>query len=182
MAEQNKININYLHTLALQESETDTIQEIDSNLYNSISDLIKNLKSEGYDGVKEKINQAMIKMISDTTSMLLKLRLEKATLESSHQSVLLDEEKYILITHGTDTMCETAKLLGESSIDKTIVLFGSMVPYAVNGSDAFFNFGCALGSVQLLKVGVYIAMNGRILPWNDVEKNRSLGIFQTLHS
>ena len=96
MAEQNKININYLHTLALQESETDTIQKIDSNLYNSISDLIKNLKSEDYDGVKEKINQAMIKMISDTTSMLLKLRLEKATLESSNQSVLLDEEKYIL--------------------------------------------------------------------------------------
>jgi DNA replication factor GINS len=96
MAEQNKININYLNTLALQESETDTVQEIDSNLYNSISDLIKNLKSKGYDGVNEKINQAMIKMISDTTSVLLKLRLEKATLESSNQSVLLDEEKYIL--------------------------------------------------------------------------------------
>jgi len=96
MAEQNKININYLNTLALQESETDTIQEIDSNLYNSISDLIKNLKSENYDGIKEKINQAMIKMISDTTSVLLKLRLEKATLENSNQSVLLDEEKYIL--------------------------------------------------------------------------------------
>ena len=96
MAEQNKININYLNSLALQESETDIIQEIDSNLYNSISDLIKNLKSESYDGVKEKINQAMIKMISDTTSVLLKLRLEKATLENSNQSVLLDEEKYIL--------------------------------------------------------------------------------------
>jgi DNA replication factor GINS len=96
MAEQNKININYLQTLALQESETATILEIDSNLYNSISDLIKNLKSKDYDGVNEKINQAMIKMISDTTSVLLKLRLEKATLESSNQSVLLDEEKYIL--------------------------------------------------------------------------------------
>ena len=96
MAEQNKINLNYLHTLALQESETDTIQEIDLNLYNSISGLIKNLKSEDYDDVKEKINQAMIKMISDTTSVLLKLRLEKATLENSNQSVLLDEEKYIL--------------------------------------------------------------------------------------
>jgi DNA replication factor GINS len=96
MAEQNKININYLQTLALQESETTTILEIDSNLYNLISDLIKNLKSKDYDGVNEKINQAMIKMISDTTSVLLKLRLEKATLESSNQSVLLDEEKYIL--------------------------------------------------------------------------------------
>lgn len=88
------------------------------------------------------------------------------------------DEKFILITHGTDTMCETARLLGENSIDKTIVLFGSMVPYAVSDSDAFFNFGSALGSVQLLKAGVYIAMNGRILPWHDVEKNRSLGIFQ----
>jgi len=96
MSEQNKININSLNALILQEAETDSIQEIDSDLYNSISELIKNLKSEEYDGIKAKINQVMIKMISDTTSMLLKLRLEKATLESSNQSVLLDEEKYIL--------------------------------------------------------------------------------------
>ena len=96
MAEQNKININYLNTLALQESETDTIQEIDSNIYNSISELIKNLKNEKSDGIKAKINQAMINMITDTTSALLKLRLEKANLENSNQSGLLDEEKYIL--------------------------------------------------------------------------------------
>jgi len=96
MSEQNKININYLHTLILQESESDTIQEIDSNLYNSISELIKNLKSKEYDGAEAKINQAMINMITDTTSALLKLRLEKANLENSNQSVLLNEEKYIL--------------------------------------------------------------------------------------
>jgi len=80
----------------LQESESDTMQEIDSNLYNSISELIKNLKSEEYDGIKAKINQAMISMITDTTSALLKLRLEKAILENSNQSILLNEEKYIL--------------------------------------------------------------------------------------
>ena len=96
MSEQNKININSLNALILQEAETDSIQEIDSDLYNSISKLIKNLKSEEYDGIKAKINQAMIKMITDTTSALLKLRLEKAVLEKSNQSVLLDEEKYIL--------------------------------------------------------------------------------------
>jgi len=96
MSEQNKININSLNALILQEAETDSIQEIDSDLYNSISELIKNLKSEKYDGIKAKINQAMIKMITDTTSALLKLRLEKAVLEESNQSVLLDEEKYIL--------------------------------------------------------------------------------------
>ena len=96
MSEQNKISIKYLHTLVLREYETDTVQEIDSNLYNSISGLIKNLKSEEYDGIKAKINQTMIDMVTDTTSALLKLRLEKATFESSNQSVLLDEEKYIL--------------------------------------------------------------------------------------
>ena len=96
MSEQNKININSLNALILQEAETDPIQEIDSDLYNSISELIKNLKREEYDGIKAKINQAMIKMVTDTTSALLKLRLEKAVLEKSNQSVLLDEEKYIL--------------------------------------------------------------------------------------
>jgi len=96
MSEQNKININSLNSLILQEAETDSIQEIDSDLYNSISELIKNLKSEEYDGIKAKINQAMISMITDTTSALLKLRLEKAILENSNQSVLLNEEKYIL--------------------------------------------------------------------------------------
>ena len=80
----------------MQESESDTIQEIDYNLYNSVSKFIKNLKSEEYDGVEAKINQAMISMITDTTSTLLKLRLEKAILENSNQSILLNEEKYIL--------------------------------------------------------------------------------------
>ena len=92
------------------------------------------------------------------------------------------EEDFILITHGTDTMCDTARLIGESNIDKTIVLFGAMVPYAVSNSDALFNFGCALGSLQLLESGVYVAMNGRVLPWDDVEKNRDLGVFQSIDS
>jgi L-asparaginase len=56
------------------------------------------------------------------------------------------------------------------------------VPYAVSNSDALFNFGCALGSLQLLESGVYVAMNGRVLPWDDVEKNRALGVFQYIES
>ena len=96
MSEQNKININYLHGLVLQESENDAIQKIDSNLYNSISEFLQDLKNEKYDGIEGKINQTMIDMITDTTSILLKLRLEKASLDNSNQSVLLDEEKYIL--------------------------------------------------------------------------------------
>ena len=96
MSEQNEISIKHLHILVLRESETDVIQEINSNLYNSISELIKNLKSEEYDGIKAKINQIMINMVTDTTSALLKLRLDKATFKNSNQSVLLNEEKYIL--------------------------------------------------------------------------------------
>ena len=96
MSQQNEININYLHRLALQELETDTVQEIDSDLYNSISKFLKNLKNEKHDGIEGKLNQAMIDMIIDITSTLLKLRLEKATLRNSNKSVLLDEEKYIL--------------------------------------------------------------------------------------
>ena len=96
MSQQNEININYLHRLALQELETDTVQEIDSDLYNLISKFLKNLKNEKHDGIEGKLKQAMIDMITDITSTLLKLRLEKATLKNSNKSVLLDEEKYIL--------------------------------------------------------------------------------------
>ena len=96
MSPQNEININYLHRLALQELESDAIQETNSDLYNSISKLLKNLKDKKHDGIEEKLNQVMIEMITETTSTLLKLRLEKATLGNSNTSVLLDEEKYIL--------------------------------------------------------------------------------------
>ena len=96
MSQQNEININYLHRLALQELDSDAIQEVNSDLYNSISKLLKNLKNEKHDGIEEIINQAMIAMITDVTSALLKLRLDKAVLENSKQSALLAEEKYIL--------------------------------------------------------------------------------------
>ena len=96
MSEQNEISVNYLHRLALQELETDMVQEINSDLYNSISKFLKNLKNEKLGGIEGKINQTMIDMITDITSTLLKLRLEKATLGNSNKSVLLDEEKYIL--------------------------------------------------------------------------------------
>jgi len=89
-----------------------------------------------------------------------------------------DEDK-IIITHGTDTMVDTAQLLGDKIKDKTIVLFGSMIPYSVNNSDALFNLGGALSAVQNKKQGVYIAMNGQIFDFDKVKKNKKLGIFQT---
>ena len=87
-------------------------------------------------------------------------------------------EERIVITHGTDTMVETGRVLGEAGLDKTIVLTGAMVPYIFNNSDAVFNLGCAITAVQLQPHGVSIAMNGRIFPWNRVRKNRAIGGFE----
>ena len=87
-------------------------------------------------------------------------------------------ERHILITHGTDTMVETARLLGEAGLAKTIVLTGAMVPYAMGNSDAIFNLGCGLAAAQLQPEGVYIAMNGRIFSWDRVRKNYEQGTFE----
>ncbi|MEL6673939.1 MAG: asparaginase domain-containing protein [Bacteroidota bacterium] len=87
-------------------------------------------------------------------------------------------EDRILITHGTDTMVETAKILAEADIPKTIVLTGAMVPYRFGSSDGFFNLGSALAFAQLLDTGVYVVMNGRYFDWNNVRKNRETGFFE----
>jgi L-asparaginase len=87
----------------------------------------------------------------------------------------------IIITHGTDTMVETARVLAEAGIEKTIVLTGAMIPYKFGSSDGLFNMGCALSFVQTLPPGVYITMNGRYFLWDNVRKNRQSGIFETIN-
>jgi L-asparaginase len=90
-------------------------------------------------------------------------------------------ERAIVITHGTDTMCDTAAALAKASLpDKTIVLTGAMVPYAFGSSDGLFNLGSALSFVQVLAPGVYVAMNGRHFPWDAVRKNRETGVFEAV--
>jgi L-asparaginase len=91
-------------------------------------------------------------------------------------------EPQLVITHGTDTMVETAGVLGRAGLGKTIVLTGAMVPYAFTHSDAVFNLGCAVAAVQLLPAGVYIAMNGRTFRWDNVGKRREAGEFEELDS
>jgi L-asparaginase len=104
--------------------------------------------------------------------------------DANRQSVLdacrRAPERHIIITHGTDTMAETAKLIGSAMLDKTIVLTGAMIPYKILDSDALFNFGTAFAAVQLLPAGVYISMNGRIFDWNRVRKNKAIGIFEEI--
>ncbi|MGE5362453.1 MAG: asparaginase domain-containing protein [Bacteroidales bacterium] len=89
-------------------------------------------------------------------------------------------EERVVVTHGTDTMVETARALAESISDKTIVLTGAMIPYAFGSSDGLFNLGSALSFVQLLPHGVYVAMNGRHFRWDQVRKNRKTGVFEAV--
>ncbi len=86
----------------------------------------------------------------------------------------------IMITHGTDTMVTTAEYLGNANIHKTIVLTGAMIPYDFGSSDGMFNLGSALSFVQILPYGVYIAMNGRVFNWDNVRKNKEMGVFEAV--
>jgi L-asparaginase len=86
----------------------------------------------------------------------------------------------IVITHGTDTMVQTAELLAKAKLGKTIIITGALIPYKFGSSDGFFNLGNALAFAQTLPPGVYIAMNGEYFCWNEVEKNKSTGYFQRL--
>ena len=87
-------------------------------------------------------------------------------------------ESRIVITHGTDTMVETAQAVAQSVREKTVVLTGAMVPYAFGSSDGLFNLGSALSFAGVLPPGVYIAMNGEHFPWDQVKKNREAGVFE----
>ena len=89
----------------------------------------------------------------------------------------LASENRLVVTHGTDTMAETASVLGRGLSGKTIVLTGAMRPYRFGSSDGMFNLGSALSFAQILPPGVYVAMNGHYFPWNDVRKDRRRGVF-----
>lgn len=89
-------------------------------------------------------------------------------------------ENKILITHGTDTIVETAQFLAKSIKDKTIVLTGAMIPYKFGSSDGLFNLGSSLAFVQTLQSGIYISMNGRYFTWDNVRKNKKLGEFEEI--
>ncbi|HEX5150954.1 MAG TPA: asparaginase domain-containing protein [Parafilimonas sp.] len=91
------------------------------------------------------------------------------------------QEDKIVITHGTDTMAETAKVIAAEIKNKTIVLTGAMIPYKFGSSDGLFNLGSALAFVQTLPNGIYIVMNGRYFNWNNVRKNKQTGQFEELN-
>jgi L-asparaginase len=111
------------------------------------------------------------------------LMIDSLEMTGEHRRMILDRctharERRIVITHGTDSMQETAAVLGNGIADKTIVLTGAMVPYTFGSSDGIFNLGTALAFAQTLPPGVYVAMNGKYFAWHSVRKNRELGIFE----
>ncbi|BBB22274.1 L-asparaginase [Abyssogena phaseoliformis symbiont OG214] len=117
----------------------------------------------------------------DTLSEVLFLK-DSLDMSGADRALILrkcqaSDTSHVLITHGTDTMAKTAKLLGKEINNKTIVLFGAMMPYSIKSSDALFNLGVALSAVQTKKCGVYIAMNGQVFDFDKVEKNKGQSIF-----
>lgn len=115
-----------------------------------------------------------------TVMMVDSLRMTDADRALIVQNCLQAEEDCIVITHGTDTMTDTAAAIAGALTGKTVVLTGAMIPWAFGSSDGLFNLGSALSFVQVLPAGVYIAMNGKCFPWDGVRKNRERGEFEEI--
>ena len=116
-----------------------------------------------------------------TLMMIDSLNMKDADRSNIAQNCIQAAEDKIIITHGTDTMVETAKVLAQQVKGKTIVLTGALIPYKFGSSDGLFNLGSALAFVQTLPPGVYVAMNGRYFNWDNVMKNKELGAFVELN-
>lgn len=117
----------------------------------------------------------------ETVMMIDSLDLDDNGRAAIAERVRASEESSSVVTHGTDTMVQTARVLAAAGLDgKTVVLTGAMVPYAFGSSDGLFNLGSALSFVQVLPPGVYVAMNGQHFPWNGVRKNTANGYFEAV--
>jgi len=127
-----------------------------------------------------KLGRSRAKVNVETLMMIDSLEMTIADRELIAKSCSSAKEDKIIITHGTDTMADTAKVLGEKVKNKTIVITGAMVPYKFGSSDGLFNLGSSLAFVQTLPKGVYVVMNGRYFNWNNVRKNKKTGEFEEI--
>lgn len=115
-----------------------------------------------------------------TLMMIDSIDLTDSDRELIANNCLKAEENRIIVTHGTDTMVETAEIIAQKVKDKTIVLTGAMIPYKFGSSDGLFNLGAAIAFVQTLEPGVYISMNGRYFNWDNCRKNKKIGEFEEI--
>ncbi len=126
------------------------------------------------------LGRSRIDVDIDTLMLIDSLDMTEEDREKIAQNCLIANEGHIVITHGTDTMVETAKVLASEIKNKTIVLTGAMVPYVFRSSDGLFNLGAALAFAQILPAGIYIAMNGKYFNWDNVRKNKEIGEFEAI--
>ena len=125
-----------------------------------------------------RLGRSRVDVTVRTVMMIDSLEMTDADRALIVQNCLQSDDDRIVITHGTDTMTDTAAAVAREVSGKTVVLTGAMIPYAFGSSDGLFNLGSALSFVQILPPGVYIAMNGKCFPWNRVRKNRERGEFE----
>jgi len=126
------------------------------------------------------LGRSRVEVSVRTLMMVDSLEMTDADREIIARSCEQCAESRIVITHGTDTMVDTARAIAARVHDKTIVLTGAMVPYAFGSSDGLFNLGSALSFAQVLPPGVYVAMNGQHFRWDHVKKNKSTGVFESV--
>jgi L-asparaginase len=128
-----------------------------------------------------RLGRCRLDVAVETVMMMDSLELDDAGRAAVVARARESDERAIVVTHGTDTMVQTARALAGAALSpKTIVLTGAMVPYAFGSSDGLFNLGSALSFVQVLPPGVYVAMNGQHFAWNAVTKNRATGAFEAV--
>tara|TARA_A100001015_G_scaffold191261_1_gene213096 strand:+ start:254 stop:739 length:486 start_codon:yes stop_codon:yes gene_type:complete len=132
--------------------------------------------------IREMLDLGRSKIDVNISTLMMKDSLE---MKNEDRALILDnclkaKEDKIIITHGTDTMVETAKSIAARKLNKTVVLTGAMIPYKFGSSDGLFNLGAAIGFVQSLNHGVYIAMNGKYFNHDEVEKNNDIGEFTVI--
>ena len=129
--------------------------------------------------LREMLDLGRAKIDINISTLMMKDSLD---MDKNDRSIVVDNcsksiESNIIITHGTDTMIDTATSIANAKLNKTIVLTGAMIPYKFGSSDGLFNLGAAIGFVQSLPNGVYIAMNGKYFHYDKVEKNKEIGEF-----
>ena len=125
-----------------------------------------------------RLGRSRVEVSIETLMMIDSLEMTDADRQLVADRCRTCEGRRIVITHGTDTMVETAATIAAVVAGKTVVLTGAMIPYAFGSSDGLFNLGSAVSFAQALPAGVYVAMNGTAFLWNEVRKNRESGFFE----
>ena len=162
--------MNYIQIFATGGTFDKEYNEIDGKLYFKTSNLTELLK----------LGRSKLNVKVKTLMMLDSLDMDNKDRKTIINECIQVKTNRIIITHGTDTMVQTAKALAKNISNKTIILTGAMIPIKFGSSDGLFNLGSALSFIQILKPGVYITMNGRYFTYDNVRKNNKLGVFEQI--